>query len=327
MCTNFANPQNAGTCNACKAAGAGASAAAASRAAAAAAAPPPPTAGAAAAPLSDEADLALALAESAALHTASVSELLVVERYELPRAHAEPPRDGGIILQLGVINQFHGRWLPLVSEHGAPAAICGYTAFAHACLLAELAGAGALPSEPAALRDACCDFESVAPRVGATMSAVRAARLAYVAAHPADFDADGARAYTAAWVANYELSDLLRALPPEVSSSVVFVRINEGSQIGEATHEERERLREEAAIESTFLVEQFGGARRLLTPAEALAAPARAQWRVAVLDVYGHFVVAAPAGRDLVVLNTTSASYLKGWGARAAAIAHDVLLS
>jgi hypothetical protein len=117
------------------------------------------------------------------------------------------------------------------------------------------------------------------------------------------------------------------------AGAAAFVRFNEGGLLGEARHEERERLREEAAIESSLLVEVFAEgepparARQLLTPHQALAAPARAQWRVAVLDVSGHFCVAAAGGAgELVVLNTTSANYLAGVGSRAAALAFDLLV-
>jgi hypothetical protein len=327
FCTNFGSP----LCNACKKAGADAASAAAARAAAEPRPPPPaPQSG-----LSMEEQLERALRESASAHTATIKEHVVSESYTVERRSG--PAAGGAIRQVGVLNQFHAQWLPLIAEHGAPAAICGYTAFAHAVLLAELAGGapgGALPAEPAALRAALCDFGALAPRVGAAMASLRAARRCYVAAHAADFAAPGAAArYEGAWVANFELSDLLRGVPPDVAKRIVFVRINESPALGQATHEERVRLQEEVGIPTAVFVEAFAEgapaapARRLLTPTEALAAPAREAWRVAAIDVHGHFVVAAVAGGDLVVLNTTNVNYLNGeWGAKTTALAYDLLV-
>jgi len=332
-CGNFGNAARGGRCNAC-AGGAPptralpAPSAPEAGAAGAAAAPAPAAPGdPSAAPAASDDDLAAALAASAALHSATIDAPLVAEAYALERP-------AGRLAQVGVLNQFHRMWAPLIAEHGTAAAICGYAALAHAELLAALAAAGALPAGAAALRGALADFGALAPRVGAHMAAVRAARARYVAAHAGDFADARARAeYLAAWVANYEMSDALRALDPALSQHVVFVRVNEWPAAGEARHEERARLAEEAPFASRFLVETFAAAgaraRRLAAPADALAARGAAAWRVAVVDVHGHFAVAA-ADADaggVVLLNTTSANYITAgsWGADATALAHDLL--
>jgi hypothetical protein len=169
---------------------------------------------------------------------------------------------------------------------------------------------------------------------------VRSAREAWVASHAGDFAAERARAlYTGAWVANFEVSDCLRALPPSLSRHIVFVRFNQFKERGVATHEERERLAEEERFEgrTALFVEAFarGDApdRRLLTPEEALALPAadRDEWRVAVVDLNGHFCVGAPALGDdgaetLALINTIATSCFHGNGALAAAVTFDVLV-
>jgi len=93
------------------------------------------------------------------------------------------------------------------------------------------------------------------------------------------------------------------------------------------------------AAYSPFIVEVFArpgsGAtaardRRLLRPAEALALPARerAAWRVAVVDLSGHFAVSVLAGAPPAAccVNTTEANYLEGRGA-VHELVHELLVS
>ena len=317
--------------------------------------------------LEEEAALAAALAESAALHSATVlSPAVDAARgaHALARGDVRPALGAAAarasrvtMRQVGVLNQFHKQWAPLIGEFGAPSAICGYTSVAHAAALAAR-GRGGEPrcfASPAEARAALLDFGAVEPLVRDAMARVRAARESWVAAHPDDFDGERARKlYTGAWVANYEVSDCLRALPAELARQVIFVRFNQYQERGVATHEERERMAEEQQFEgrAALFVEAFarvggggdsGGGdaaaaaavldRRLLTPEEALALPAgeRADWRVAVVDLNGHFCVGVPLRGDdgaetLLLLNTIETSVFHGNGALAAAVCFDVLV-
>ena len=150
-----------------------------------------------------------------------------------------------------------------------------------------------------------------------------------------------------------EISDYLRSLPPQLAQRILFLRYNQRPELPDAAHEELARLAEEAPFggvagrgskscpdsfapeDSMFIVEVFCGdeqpQRRLLRPSDpAVARAARSgAWRVAVLDLDGHFAVAVALQGQLHLLNTTHTNYLSGssGGAlQAAAMAHDVLL-
>ena len=103
---------------------------------------------------------------------------------------------------MGVLNQFHSRWLTLIRRYSAPAAICGYLSLAHAVLLAGIPAP--LPATTDALLPHLLRADAVEPLVEAAMAAIHAQRSAWVAAHPRDFEgAASASAYMRAWVANY----------------------------------------------------------------------------------------------------------------------------
>ena len=136
----------------------------------------------------------------------------------------------------------------------------------------------------------------------------------------------------------------MQTLPLEVRRRIAFVRYNQVPELAEATHEELERLREEFAFgcgrkgsksnpdnfgrgESQFIIEDFGeeGQRCLLAPTDP--ATAARPWRVAVVDLDGHFAIATVVAGTFLLLNTTENNYLRGGGALlATAMAHDVLL-
>ena len=135
----------------------------------------------------------------------------------------------------------------------------------------------------------------------------------------------------------------MASLPLEVRRHICFVRFNQSPELAEATHEELERLSEEMAFgcgrkgsksnpdnfsrgESQFIIEDLGEqGGRLLAPTDP--ATAARPWRVAVVDLDGHFAAAIVIAGALVLINTTENNYLRGGGALlATAMAHDVLL-
>lgn len=306
----------------------------------------------------EDADLAAALAASAALYATTFTSPLIDKHYRLVRADASvtlsgdpvflcaasfPTRTDGELLQVGVLNQFHATWQPLIARHRAPAAICGYTALAHAVALSlAVEETGALPASPDAARATLSSFTDISPRVDAAMASIAGTRAAWISAHRAEFSAALEDAYMCEWVANFELSDYLRALEPRISRNIIFVRFNQGPERHKAVkayaNEEHARIAEEEpfldasapAGPAAILVETFARgderARRLLHPADALAARGDHSWRIAVIDVNGHFVTAFTSGQDLVVLNTTDANYLASQGRYTCAVAHDVLV-
>ena len=176
---------------------------------------------------SEEDQLQRALRESAALHSSTITSEQVLARFSALRSkvRATPslpfPAADGTLLQVGALNQFHRHWAPLIERYCTPSAICGYTALGYASLLAGMPEAE-LPTDIASLQALFCSHALVDPLVERAMAQVRDWRQRWIAAHPADFApvAKGADAspgaYISAWVANYEVSDYIRALPVEV---------------------------------------------------------------------------------------------------------------
>lgn len=315
--------------------------------------------GAASAHDTDDAALAAALAESATLHSSTITSPLIDRHYRIERAHPDvvlsgdpinlstaafPPRTDGALLQVGVLNQFHRDWQPMITQHRAPAAICGFTALAHSVMLSlMIEETGELPSTPSAARDALSSFADISPRVDAAMARIAEMRMAWMDAHRSDFTSARENAYLREWVANFELSDYLRLLDPSISRHIIFVRFNQAPERSKAVkpyaNEEHGRIAEEEPFldesaplgPANILVETFARgterARRLLHPAEALALKSENSWRVAVIDVNGHFVAAFALREDLVVLNTTEADYVSSQGRYTCAVAHDVLVT
>lgn len=244
--------------------------------------------------MEEEEELARALEESARMHAESADG-----GWEIAGGRWE--RDG--VVQEALFNQFHAPFVRAVCEGSeAPSALCGYVVMALAPLLCVA------DAEERRWRS----MEEVVGPVGAAVRWLDGARQKYIAER-GRFESEREKLlYRRAWVANYEISDWLRA-QGERAAHVVFVRFNQFSEREVATHEEWERLEEEGRFgDDVVLVECFGAQRRLLSEREGIEAAKKLQWRCAVLDLAGHFALAVKRHGKLVVLNTTSSNYLTG---------------
>ena len=123
----------------------------------------------------------------------------------------------GLLIELNTLDQFHGTFGASIDEFEAPSALCGYFTVAHCRLLRSALSAAAASAGPggpglagdpvAAAVATLSDPVAVHREVRRAMRQLRAARAAYVGAHPAEFAAEPARrSYMKAWVANYEIS-------------------------------------------------------------------------------------------------------------------------
>lgn len=295
-----------------------------------------------------DADLAAALAASIEDHRQQHDELVlsssfVAQRDSITRCDAAvvqglegKPRHGQLV-QLNLFDQFHAVFTDIIKEHSAPSAICGYISCALAKQLAlRLAGnphGYTRTTHALAAAEALRDGNALKPELADVMAHVRASRERWIANHAAEFpDERSRREYLTAWVANYEISDYLRAQTAEHVDGVSFLRYNQWPEREVATHEEAARLEVEESrfgghqgdkadtrtysgldpcAFSMFVVEDFGpdaevrdGASAegpvLRTPAEWMhARKVREQQRlpkVFVLDLNGHFCVAVPHG-------------------------------
>jgi len=200
------------------------------------------------------------------------------------------------------------------------------------------------------------DLTRVTPEVEKVMKAISKWREAYVEAHASDFKNERERKkYQSDWVANYEISDYLTQTKAEskeglgeggTPAHLHFFRYNQWPERGDAKHEEKARMTEEkpfggeslgdkATVEmekgaSRFIIESFSPSRKLRRPGAWVTLQRDTKTlgknHVFLLDVNGHFVTsfACRLKRDndvipaLVVINTTSSSYLSN-GAPAAA--------
>jgi len=305
-----------------------------------------------------EAELAAALDASAAAAAAQTAEL------RLDRTFPPLARSSGSCLLRNVLNQFHDLFRAAIAEHRTGSAICGYLTIAHVRLLRSLLAR--FPERPLTMEELTrlgdalmASPDLVLREVERAMASIRRKRSRYVEAHRADFDKAAENQYYRAWVANYEISDELRESPDtnepvaslfvdgsDGSPPVCFSRFNEWVSIGDATHEEKERIASEQQRfggrvddsgvshfgdgESAVILERF---RRpdhpieMLTPlewaqAEAADGVAPDALRVWAVDTSGHFYAAltcrvaragAAAGEAddiLLAFNTTSGSYL-----------------
>ena len=279
--------------------------------------------------MNDDAELEAALEESARLHAAKTSVIELNSQFDVSRGTLGRPRhhwkdadeQAGVILQLDTINQFAQIMQPVISEFGAPASLCGYFAMAHALLLKKL-----LPSavytrvELLAALSPMWDASIVLPAVRDAVAFTHARRTAWMDAHPADFATpDAKRDYLRAWVANYEISDYLRE---HGSAGIYFARYNQWVEREAATHEERQRLEEEASLggqstptgavfedgDAAFFVETyFERNATVCSPERAFVrpeafTPTTTPPPVLVADLQGHFATCAalrltPEGR------------------------------
>lgn len=238
--------------------------------------------------------------------------------------------------QFGVLDQWGAEVAELIARHHAPRAACGYMSLAVAHEVARLLPAPIV--EVDAVR-ACVDRlrepSALLEAVSACMACIRTARLDWVAKHSGDFPSDAKRKeYEEAWVANYEISDVLQgklrpkhlAPPGREDAALHFARLVER---GEVEHEELVRVSEEEPFRELNVF--FESATRLAdepAPADASGAGgeetkdysgasgsgahlrAPSEWlakfgplnktetgsgHVFVVDAGGHFIVAKPA--------------------------------
>ena len=210
----------------------------------------------------------------------------------------------GGIRSRGFLDQFNAAFAPLIAKHGVAGSICGYATAAAVSILCQAASALTLPRRGGltshhieSLLDAVRDRSAVFPLVDRSMARIGASRRAYVAAHLESFPggASGKRArdHFRGWVANYELSDLLQAdalVAADGSAGARrvrrhFARFNQFPELAHATPDEAARIAADEARfggrvvpggggatyapgDSVFMIERFGAARALETPAE-----------------------------------------------------------
>lgn len=311
--------------------------------------------------MSEDKQLMAALEASAREHQSTHSKLKLKSRFSKPRS--ETMRDDwpdmpqvpctGVMLQINTFDQFnHEKFGRSIAEFNAPTAICGYASMAGVLALARHLPETGLKGQEAieVLASKLRDVDALLPDIRRAMSFVAKSRRRYIEDHPASFKSRREEdAYMKAWVANYEISDFLKA---EGVAGTFFMRFNQWPERKEATHEESERLLEEqrfggavgnksssvmydyAAGDAMFIVEEFGAAEhRLVSAREWLSScTGRPTSGAFVLDLNGHFAVAAPvASLDgepaLLMFNTTSANYLSGAGGLVSAATYDLVFS
>ena len=237
------------------------------------------------------------------------------------------PAAGGVVSR-GALDQFSAFFSELIDLHETAGSICGYLTIVNCALLCEaLETAEHTVKDDDALVEALLaairDPQEVRARCDVVMAAIRERRRAYVAEHDNDFDGgcvfddfDGreARAYTKAWVANYELSDQLAEFASGASAAsrrrLLFLRMNQWPQHADATHEEKARIGAEEARfggrreaegaihyaegDSFFVIERFGP-RKLQSPEEWTAD----ECSLAAADADGWALVEARVAADL----------------------------
>ena len=234
------------------------------------------------------------------------------------------------LTQVGVINQFHESWNALIKKYNTASAICGYMSLGFANIIANMPKNefDALGIEE--LKDLLSDPSIVQPSVENAMRFVQMDRDNYINTN--SLQKKTAEHYLKNWVANYEISDYCRALDPLVSKHIIFVRFNQFIDIREATFEERVRLLEEESF-GKFIIETFATSdnqcsRKLNTPKGLISELSRYPlWRVAIIDLAGHFAIAVVSEGNLFLFNTTDFNYLEGTGALTVAISFDFLSS
>lgn len=302
--------------------------------------------------MTDDEEMQRALELSAQEHEATVTTLSFDMEVQYARRDLGIPclqhwpgpwtAQEGVVVQADTLNQFSQHWAPMIREHGAPSAICGYLSVANALAIRRLMPAsgtwtrGQLDELLRKLRT----LEAVESDVRRVMRFIADSRAAWIADHPSDFETEmERRRYMSAWVANFEISDFLRS-SGEASLGVCFTRYNQWPERPVATHEEWHRLAEEerfggrngsgggateyAEADSVFILERFVPDRSLQSPTEFLetwavecrppSAPA-----IFVTDLNGHFVTCVAVHLHdveksqipaLIVFNTTGTKYL-----------------
>lgn len=189
----------------------------------------------------------------------------------------------GIVHQVNLLNQFHSHWAPAIRAHKTASAICGYTSVGIALYLLKHEKHESSSCEictDARNRDTLKNdvfddaffpdvahvlafrerlrrdnqlIQAVTREIVACMESVRRSRQMYIDVHGKSWKQREKSKYLCAWVANYEISDLLveacRTIPD--MDQCVFFRYSEWVELHNATHEEATRI----AIDD----QRFGG--------------------------------------------------------------------
>ena len=283
-----------------------------------------------------------------------------VRRRSISRGGTHPTLSNvnGYLQQINTIDQFHPAFCNAIKQFQTPRAICGYISMANALICQQFVST--LPGRRISSRDQLAalelklrDVSTVMESTAQFMKILMGHRKRYIRKHPKDFKTRYEKqSYMEAWVANYEISDILatRAKARDSLDGLVFLRFNQSSEAASATHEERQRiLQDEMPYASAhrqgcdkgadfrpgdvvFFAECFSrkkGSHLLVPEAAVEFNEQRKVFPTAfVIDLNSHFCAAVPATIDgenvLFVFNTTIANYLNGSGAIASAMAFDV---
>lgn len=278
----------------------------------------------------------------------SIPPIFTAEAYSFQFTKAEST-DPGTLRQISSLHQCNTpEYQALISKHKTPQMICGFTSTATALMLSNFfprlrMDHGEVEEMIAASRSA--DF--MAALVDSAMALVQQWRSTWIerSRHALGSDSpfesrSARRKYMSDWVANYEISDLLRTLP-DVTSQLHFARHIERSD--DVEHEERERVVEEERFrELTIFIEQAHRAdppdhdpsscipradgSKLLAPSEWLDANTQyiepsqdCSAPVFICDCLGHFVCVRPVilidpqgteTRTLIVFNSLGGNYV-----------------
>jgi hypothetical protein len=185
----------------------------------------------------------------------------------------------------------------------------------------------------ASLKSLICvltDMTIVTPYIEEAMKFIFDWRSKYIQDHLSDFPTEKSKKdYIRAWIANYEISDYLKSKSP--LANILFLRYNETPEYDHATHEEKDRMKEQFPFggkkgqksdqssfgpnDSMMIVEKFTPERKLLRPEDAITDPNIRKFRAAVIDVNGHFVTCVPYhdsdGKKVIIFNTMQSSVLQ----------------
>eukprot|EP01125_Pyxidicula_operculata_P013669 TRINITY_DN453_c0_g1_i2.p2 TRINITY_DN453_c0_g1~~TRINITY_DN453_c0_g1_i2.p2 ORF type:complete len:315 (-),score=39.17 TRINITY_DN453_c0_g1_i2:140-1084(-) len=244
------------------------------------------------------------------------------------------------LLQDPIFNQFHQHWDSLIKEYETASAICGYITMS---IVREVVKFDKIDSKIKLeqLKSLLCNKSVVTPLIRHAMSSIMTWRKKWVTDHQSSFkNKRDQTSYMKAWIANYEISDYVQQLPEEERKYIIFLRKNQWPEYHTATHEEKERLVEEKRFggkvvcikgndkseygpdDSTVIVESFYPQRQLYKPEEYISherdetiAPTNYKsWKVAMMDLNGHFCIAVPTfidgKRGLLLLNTMDSNGL-----------------
>ena len=208
----------------------------------------------------------------------------------------------------------------LASSKGACSAICGYCACAVSSFLLDRQYTTLSLTEIKTLVAELLDnVDLIIPYLSVAFDAILDDRRAYIAAPSTPFaDASEEAGYITAWVANYEISDVLRGY---ATSNVAYLRRNQTVDLAEATHVEKERLlAEEVSFPpgDDFILEFFEPRELLRCSRDTFLDACQSRGLnpeslIWIIDLKGHYNVAISIrdeGRcSLVMLDTGAAAH------------------